>query len=145
MAYLPSSYVTGMYNTLDTVRAALILAGQTLAGLGGQLTADGLPLSGEWAYVAGDYILQANNALTWYPATNNFRYFNNLAWNWVKNNLDSAPTASVDLQGMIDALFAGEYAEYVDWLGIQWAIQQILFDQPFFPERYQDIVNRIRT
>ena len=69
------------------------------------------------------------------------------------NYMDSAHYASVywagqgavTLQGMIDALLDGQYSEYVDWLGIMWAIQQILWDQPFFPEKYQDLVNRIRT
>ena len=145
MAYLPYAYVSGMYSTLDTVRAALIGAGQTLSGLGGQLTADGLPLSGEWAYVAGDYVLQANNALTWYPATNNFRYYNNKAMNWIQSHLDDSPTASVDMAGIIAAMFDAEYPQVYDFIGLLWAFQQILWDQPFFPDKYAEIVNRIRT
>lgn len=145
MAYLPLSYVSGMSSTLATVKQKFIDCFQNLANGGNALIGGDMATGGQYIYYAGVYGLQANSALTWSPATNNFAYYNNLAMTWIKNNLNSTPTATVDLQGMIDALFAGEYLEYVDWLGIQWAIQQILFDQPFFPERYQDIVNRVRT
>lgn len=148
MAYLPYSYYNGVYTTLDTVRAKFILVGQYMSQAGNQLQAAVDPnvvLAGQSLYLAGVYFLQGNSALTWSPATNNTRYFLNQCFTWIAGHLNDNPTATVDLQGMIDALLAGEYLEYVDWLGIQWAIQQVLFDQPFFPEKYQAIVNRVRT
>lgn len=145
MAYMPQSYVDGMYATLLTVKDKFILCFQNLSSGGNALIGGDIPTAGQFIYLAGVYGLQANAALTWSPANYNFRYFNNLAMQWIQDHLNDSPSATVTLQAMIDALFAGQYSEYVDWLGIQWAIQQVLWDQPFFPEKYNDIVNRVRT
>ena len=142
---MPQSYVDGMYSTLDTVRAKFISCFQNLSSGGNALIGGDIPTAGDFIHLAGVYGLQANAALTWSPANYNFRYFNNLAMQWIQDHLNDSPSASVTLQAMIDALFDGEYREYVDWQGIMWAIQQVLWDQPFFPAKYTEIVNRVRT
>lgn len=145
MAYMPLSYVTGMYSTLDTVRARFVSCFQALYTAGLQLYGHGMDDVADGLCLSGTYGLQANAALTFSPATNNYRYYNNLAMTWILNNLDSTPTATVDMAGMIAAMFDAEYAEIVDWVGLLWAFQQILWDQPFFPDKYAEIVNRVRT
>lgn len=145
MAYLPFTYVNGMATTLATVKDKFILCFQYLSAGGNALIVGDIPTAGQDIYYAGVYGLQANAALTWSPANNNFAYYNNLAMTWIKNNLNSTPTATVTLQGMIDAIFAGEWLEIKDWLGTQWACQQVMFDQPFFVQPYLDMVNRLRT
>lgn len=145
MAYLPLSYVSGMSSSLATVKDKFILCFQNLSAGGNALIGGDMATGGQYIYYAGVYGLQANAALTWSPATNNFAYYNNLAMTWIKNNLNSKPTATVDLQGMIDAIFAGEWTEIKDWLGVQWACQQVMWDQPFFVQPYLEMVNRLRT
>jgi hypothetical protein len=43
------------------------------------------------------------------------------------------------------AMFEGEYQEIIDFVGLNWAYQQIVWDQPFFPAKYTEIINRVRT
>jgi hypothetical protein len=134
-----------MATTLVTVKDKFILCFQNLSSGGNALIGGDIPTAGQFIYLAGVYGLQANAALTWSPANNNFAYYNNLAMTWIKNNLNSTPTATVDLQGMIDAIFAGTFDQVRDWLGTQWACQQVMWDQPFFVQPYLDMVNRLRT
>jgi hypothetical protein len=145
MAYMPQSYVDGMYSTLDLVRSRFISCFQNLSSGGIAIAGGDLVNGGEYVRLAGVYGLQANSALTWSPANSNFRYFNNLAMQWIQDNLNSTPGGSVTLQGMIDAIFAGTYEEVRDWLGTQWACQQVMWDQPFFVQPYLEMVNRLRT
>lgn len=51
----------------------------------------------------------------------------------------------VTLPDMTDAVLSGEFTEIRDWLGSQWACQQVMWDQPFFVQPYLDMVNRVRT
>lgn len=145
MAYLPYSYYNGVYTTLDTVRAKLILCFQNLSSGGNSLIAGDVPGAGNYIYLAGVYGLQANSALTWSPATNNTRYFLNQCFNWIAGHLNDSPTATVDMDGIIAAMFDAEYTQISDFVGLMWAFQQILWDQPFFPDKYAEIVNRVRT
>ena len=66
----------------------------------------------------------------------NVRY-NNLMW--------YAGKGTIDQQQINDAMLDAEYLEISEYLGIQWAFQQIMWDQPFFPDKYAEIINRIRT
>ena len=51
----------------------------------------------------------------------------------------------VNMANMIRAKFEAEYQEITDWVGLEWSFQQILWDQPFFPDKYTEIINRVRT
>lgn len=59
------------------------------------------------------------------------------------NALETPPV--VDMASILAAMFAAEYAEIADFVGLNWAYQQVLWDQPFFPARYAAIVRAIRT
>lgn len=145
MAFLPLSYVNGMYSTLDTVRAKFILCFQNMSDGGNALIGGNVPIAGQFIANAAVYGLQANAALTWSPANNNFRYWNNLAMTWIRANLDSAAGGAVTLQAINDAMEVGTYSEINDNLTLQWVFQQIMWDQPFFPVRYTELLNRVRT
>lgn len=56
-----------------------------------------------------------------------------------------AGQGGVDMRSINDAMLDAEYLEISEYLGIQWAFQQIMWDQPFFPDKYAAIINRIRT
>ena len=43
------------------------------------------------------------------------------------------------------AMMDAEYLEISEFLSINWAFQQIMWDQPFFPEKYTALINEIRT
>jgi len=50
-----------------------------------------------------------------------------------------------NMENMIRGKFEAEYTEISDWVGLEWSFQQILWDQPFFPDKYTEIINRVRT
>lgn len=52
---------------------------------------------------------------------------------------------TVDLQTINDAMREGTFPEIRDHLSLQWAFQQVMFDQPFFPESYTALVEYLRT
>ena len=51
----------------------------------------------------------------------------------------------IDMQQINDAMLDAEYLEISEYLSIQWAFQQSMWDQPFFADKYAAIINRIRT
>lgn len=63
---------------------------------------------------------------------------------WVYNEYDYWG-GDITMRQINDAMLDAEYLEISEHLGIQWAFQQIMWDQPFFPEKYLEIINRIRT
>ena len=75
----------------------------------------------------------AGDAVATFDAT----YFNNMMW--------YAAKGGIDMRQINDAMLDAEYLEISEYLGIQWAFQQTMWDQPFFPDKYAAIINRIRT
>lgn len=51
----------------------------------------------------------------------------------------------VTLEAINNGMKDGAYLEISDFLSILWAFQQIMWDQPFFPEKYTALINEIRT
>ena len=56
-----------------------------------------------------------------------------------------AKGGGVDMAAINAAMMDAEYLEISEFLSINWAYQQIMFDQPFFPEKYTALINEIRT
>ncbi len=56
-----------------------------------------------------------------------------------------AKSGGVDLGSINQAMKEGTFAQIRDNLSLQWAFQQIMFDQPFFPEEYTALVEYLRT
>ena len=56
-----------------------------------------------------------------------------------------AKSGGVTLKNMNDAMSQGEYTDIKDFLTLNWVFQQIMFDQPFDPERYLTLLNTVRT
>jgi len=75
----------------------------------------------------------AGNAVDIFDNTN----YNNLMW--------YAGKGGIDMRQVNDAMLDAEYLEISEYLGIQWAYQQTMWDQPFFMDKYVDIINRIRS
>lgn len=63
---------------------------------------------------------------------------------WLLNEYDYWG-GDVDMRAINDAMLKAEYLEISEYLSIHWAFQQIMWDQPFFPDQYAAIINRIRT
>ena len=56
-----------------------------------------------------------------------------------------AKSGGVDMAAINAAMMDAEYLEISEFLSINWAYQQIMWDQPFFPEKYTALINEIRT
>lgn len=144
MAYLPQMYVDGMSNEMTTVKDKLILAWQNINQAGIYIEAN------QWAdahtvlALASTYGLQANYYMLWKP-NDSYKYYEQLAMSWIRTHLNDTPTATVNMAAIISAMFIATFSEVSDYIGLQWAFQQILWDQPFFPDKYAEIVQALRT
>lgn len=151
MAFLPLSYVSGCYSKLGTMYDNLKLAYESLDTAGIQFIAAGVGLGDPNLEAAGYSVRDvaydlhvATNALG-YGTTNNFRYYLNQALTWIRANLNSEAGGTVDMAAINAAMHEANWQEVRDHLSMQWAYQQVMYDQPFYPEQYIAIVNELRT
>lgn len=106
---------------------------------------ESIPISATWTELRTrtkrcmDYIYGALNA---HIGTN---WLDPIDESWHYMAVYYAHGGTVDLQTINDAMREGTFQEIRDHLSLQWAFQQVMFDQPFFPDSYTALVEYLRT
>jgi hypothetical protein len=143
MAYLPASYVTGMSTTFSDGMMDFYTGLQRFADVGFQFYTHGWTAAGDAMYGAVEY-MQYAWAHLYQAANNNYRYWEQLAMNWIKNNLNSGGAAALTMGDLLTAMLTAKYDELQAFIGIEDAFRSAIWDQPFNSQYYAALANGFR-
>lgn len=135
MAYLPTTYITGMSNTLGSYVSQHLSARNWLYSAGDAIAANQWANAKTYLYYAADGFGTEMNPFM-YTGSNNFRYWLQQMFNWIHNNLNSTPTVSLAMGDILTAMLQATFDELTGFVGIEDAYRSALWNKPFNAEYY---------